>query len=459
MITVFLVSLGLALIAFLLSGARRLVYLLYFLAYVPFLSLDPEGAGLSDLSGLERVDVRLKMGVRLATAGACLLLLARRRGALLQLFQPASLPIVFFVLWSATGTLQNPSPGVPLLRLGELFSFYLMGMCLLLTADRYQAPRRVLRWHCLGLWPLCLAALCFAATHPTLAYHLGPGGLRLGHRMLDATSLGFAAALILLWSTHELRQPREGERHRGLERLMPLLALGTAFAVLVYARSRGAMIAAFVGQLVLWWPLRRDDSRSRTLFVLASVGAVCVTIAGSGMIADWFLRGDGVANLLSGTGRTSLWAGLLDEVPRAPLLGAGYLSLSSEGFFEHGGVRWTNAHNTFLFALVSTGIPGLAAVVAIALLPAWAALRKALSAPANEQADWMLLLAAQVTLLVTAIAGYGVLGYPNPAMLFAYAIYPFSVARRPAVYRPRKARRSASFAAPAPTPAPRGVAR
>jgi len=449
MLLAFLVAIALSMLTYALSGARSLAYLLYFLAFLPFVSIDPESGGLQQLSEMGGLNVMLKMSVRLATSAALMLLLFRRRDALRHALRPACWPVVLYFLWACAGLLRAESPWVALFRLGELLVFFLIGVCLFLEVDRFESPRRVARWHCLALLPLCLATMYAARVNPEVAYHEGLGGLRLGHKFVEANVLGFAASVVMLWATNELREKRESARAWLYERAVPLVGLAIAAFILVYARSRTAMVTVVAGQFLLWFPFYRGDSRRRALFALSVLAALATVTANSATITEWFLRGDSVVDLMSGTGRTGLWRALISEqVPKAPILGTGYLTLSETGYFEHAGTWWTNAHNTYMFALVSTGIPGLIGVLAIVFLPLRATFRRVFASQPEDRASWVLLFALQAVVAITCITGFGVSGFPNPVMLFSYAIYLYSVAT------PRSAPAPARAMLPGPGSAP-----
>ena len=449
MISTILVAVGLAALTYALSGARSPAYLMYFIAFLPFVSLDPELGGLQRVSELGGQNVLFKMSLRLATSAGLLLLLLRRRGAMRHALLPPYWPIVVYVVWAFASLLQLSSPWVSMFRLGELLTFFLIGICLYLQVDRHESPRTVARWHCLALLPLCLATLYVARIRPDLAYHDGLGGIRLGHKFVEANVLGFSACVVMLWATHELRERRLRERHWVLERLLPVVVLLVASGILIFARSRTAMITAVAGQFLLWFPFYRGDAKRRVLFVGFVLFALAAVATHTDDIAEWFLRGDSVVGLVNATGRTELWQALFTEqVPKTPLFGTGYLTLSERGYFEHAGTWWTNAHNTYLFALVSTGIPGLLAVLAIAYLPLRATFKRIFHADSTDRSSWVLLFALQAVVVITGITGFGITGFPNAAMLFSYALYPYCTAH--AASAPAHRRRVARIRQPRP---------
>ena len=416
-----------SLLAFGLSGAKSSAYLLYFLGYVPFVTLDASAGGLVSEAGFGAGNVLFKLAFRVLATGGMLLLAFRRRETLGNLARVQALPVLFFFAWALLSIHRAQSPWISFIRLGELLAFFLAGVVLFAEAGRFHGPRAVARWHCIALAQILLVALYFEQTNPELAKFVSADGIsRLGHKFLNSNTLGFACVAVGLWATVELREGRERARALFFERGVPALMLVLACYVLLGARSRTAMITMAVGQLVIWLPLPLAHTKRRSLFVLAGFAALVAVLLNAETIMTWFLRGESVEVVRSGTGRTGLWVALLQEqLPKAPFLGAGYLMLSDQGLFLHAGAWWNNAHNTYLFALIATGLPGALAVLAIALWPWLALFKRSLDSLPDERPFWLLLLAMQSVVLVAGITGFGIAGYPNPAMCFHYALYAY----------------------------------
>lgn len=448
---------------FLASGARRASYAALYLGFLPFLTLDPSQGGLVTAAGLAGANVAWKLGMR-AVATAIVLTIAWRKrdevaGALLR---PASLPVLFLVGWAVLGLPRALDPWVALLRLGELGAFFLTGVVLWADASRDESPERVARWHALALVPLLVVAAALAVTSPELAFHRSAAGIeRMGHQLMNANVLGFAAAAVLLWATHALRRrvvTREGDASRIVDGVVDVIAFALAAWVLFHARSRSATLAFAVGQAILWfpWPDSARDAailrRERRAFAVLTVACVAVALLALPALQAWFLRGTGAVDVWSGTGRTGLWSELvLRQVPEAPFLGAGYLNLSSDGGFQHAGHHWNNAHSTYLFALVSTGVPGLFAVLAIVLLPLYASFRALLESPAPERDGWRVVFALQSMIAVCGLTGFGVAGFPSALMLVHYGLYAYVTSSRTGLrvlttFDPRRSIPTSSFA-------------
>jgi len=417
-----------AAVAWWLSGSRSVAYLLLYLSFAPFVTLDPSEGGLQDTAGPWTSLVQQKAWLRAASAVPILLFLLARPRAIGILLDARVLPAVFFFLWALIGLGTVREPLLPLFRLGELATFVALGAVLWAASARAGSLRGLLRWHALALLPLIAITAYYAAAHPELAVHVSTDGMvRMGNRLLNAESLGTIGALLLLWATFELREPRERQAGWMRERLLPAACLFLGAATLVLARSRTAMLGAIVGMLILWSPFFGATRRKSVV----AVGAACLGLLWLALHASdveaWFLRGEGVASLRSGTGRTGLWAHLLEETAQeSPLLGQGYLNLSARGTFDHAGTTWTNAHNAYLGALVYTGLPGLLAIATLLWLPIRAAWRRARRA-GSERGAWSLVLAFSVLAAISNLTSFGICGWPNPLMLFFFALYPIAV--------------------------------
>jgi len=419
-------------LAYFLSGSKSKLYFLYFLSFVPFVTLNADAGGLESAEGLSGGIVLMKMSVRLLTAAGFMLAFLSGKQSLSRLALPQYLPVVFFVAWAMLGLHRAQAPWVSFFRLGELFVFFLVGVTLYDRVSSQASVRSVIRWHCLALAPLCAVAGLFVWLNPDIAQHTGEdGAMRIGHQLMNANVLGFAAVVLCLWATFELKEGRERVRHVFFERYFPAICLIGGFIVIIYARSRTSSITFLVGQVLIWIVFTRDKRKYLSLIVPGVILSVLFAVASFDGFLEWFMRGDDVETLKSGTGRTDLWSMLLfEQAPKFPLLGSGYLMLSEHGRFEHHGAHWNNAHNTFVFALVSTGIPGMLAVCAIVTWPAVRAYRMISRVPEALRSSWVLLFTLTLVIALTSVTGFGVSGHPNVAMFFHYALFSYVVSAR-----------------------------
>lgn len=418
-----------AIIAFFISGSGSKLYFLYFLSFVPFVTLNSEAGGLEASTGLSGTIVIMKMTVRLITSSGFILGFIFARKSLSRLVAPQFIPVVFFVSWAMLGLHRAQAPWVSFFRLGELFTFFIVGLVLFDRVSSKLPVRTVLRWHCLAVAPLCAIAGLFVWIDPDIAQHTGEdGAMRIGHQLMNANVLGFAAVVLTLWATYELKEGRERRRHIFFERTWPLICLIGGFIVIYYARSRTSSITFILGQLCMWIVFTKEKRKYLSLILVGGLFAILGAVANFDSFVEWFMRGDDVETLKSGTGRTDLWSMLIfEQAPKYPILGSGYLMLSEHGRFEHHGAHWNNAHNTFVFALVSTGIPGMLAVISIVAWPLLRAFRMIFRVPECDRSSWVFLFVLTIVIALTSVTGFGVSGHPNVAMLFHYAIFSYIV--------------------------------
>ena len=427
-----------SILLYFISGSKSKLYFLYFLSYVPFVTLNSDAGGLENEAGLSGTIVIMKMSVRLATSSGFMLAFIFSKKSASYLAKPQYLPVVFFVCWAMLSLHRAQVPWISFFRLGELFTFFLIGLTLYNKVSHKLPVRKVVRWHCMALSPLCAVAGLFVLINPDIAQHTGEdGSMRIGHQLMNANVLAFAAVVTCLWGMFELKEGRERIRGPFFERFVPAFALCGAFIVVIFARSRTSSITLFLGMFLMWVVFTREKRKYLSLVLVGIILATFFAVANFDTFATWFMRGDDAETLKSGTGRTDLWHMLITEqAPKYPMLGSGYLMLSEHGRFEHHGAYWNNAHNTFIFALVATGIPGMLAVFSIVLWPMYRAFRMIGRVSEEDRGSWVFLFILQIVVAVTSITGFGVSGHPNVAMLFHYALFSY-VVTAPAPEKPR----------------------
>ncbi|MCK6445169.1 MAG: O-antigen ligase family protein [Planctomycetes bacterium] len=410
-----------------LSGARSVAYLCYYLSFAPFVTLSATEGGLAGADGFGSEVVLIKALLRVGTAALIVGLLVTRRSALGALADARFLAIPFFVLWATLGLVRGPDPSLGFLRLGELTVFVALGL-LLWSESRGRTLRTLLRWHALALLPLLTITAIYARLDPGLALHVAENGLvRAGNRLINAESLGTAGALLTVWASYELQAGRSFETSWWRERLLPTVCLVAGAATLVLARSRTAMLATVVAEVVLWFATMRASRRQWAFALTLLLGALVWGAFHTQAIEAWVLRGDSVASLRTGTGRTELWAHLFEDSVRLhPFVGNGYIQLSETGGFWHAGSYWTNAHNAYLAALLFAGIPGLLAMLIVLGLPLRTSWLRARAAGA-EHGAWRAVFALGILAAINNATSFGICGWPNPLMLFFFALYPLAV--------------------------------
>jgi len=279
------------------------------------------------------------------------------------------------------------------------------------------------------LSPLLALILFMTVINPDATFETRSvdGLSRLGGNSMDPNSIGALGGLLGIGSITLWRLTRQ--RYRNSIGVVPLFTLGVALYILLITRSRTALVAFTTASGSLIWFSAQKNRIVRARLILLCLVGVCVILFNYQRIFEWTLRGDDVATLVSGTGRSDLWIGLLTEAfPKRPLLGHGYMMLGEFGPYMDNGYPWTNAHNAFIFALVSTGIVGFILTVWMTLIGLRSALGKRFLHDPNR-ALWIAhqgLSASFLLILMDAMANYGMVGHPTAAMfvyliLFVYA--------------------------------------
>ncbi|WP_158889749.1 O-antigen ligase family protein [Amycolatopsis anabasis] len=145
----------------------------------------------------------------------------------------------------------------------------------------------------------------------------------------------------------------------------PLPVYGVLFAIcaagLVATKTRGAVLGAIAGILVLVWTRWRGQRKVEVGVVLA-VALIAIALTTSSAIESFFARGESVEQLSTLNSRTNLWAFAFDKIAEHPLYGFGLTS--SRGLFLES-IGLGGGHNAVINLLVDTGLVGLCVWLAL----------------------------------------------------------------------------------------------
>lgn len=204
-----------------------------------------------------------------------------------------------------------------------------------------------------------------------------------------ATSLGVWLAVVL----------------RGRWRVAVIAALPLSIATLVASDSRGPIIAAALGVIIV---LVFSPHRRVSLGVLAVSVAAAVTVAlvAPGAFAAFLDRSDRGYDVTSG--RWEIWQRLLGVWAEHPLVGIGYRTV--EVLPGSGG---QTAHNVYLSVLVETGIVGALLFVALLVVVAITGFRR--SRPEHRA-----LFGVTATVLVIELTQASLFGFGGPTALLCW---------------------------------------
>jgi O-antigen ligase len=200
---------------------------------------------------------------------------------------------------------------------------------------------------------------------------------RFGMGSTSSNSMGLlAAATLLMYLPIGTKRP--------LPRALALLWTGFLCGVVLLTRARIAVAVLLAGLSIRWWLVRwvaRSVRAPATMVALPCFAASVGLLIGMGSVSrlspvtelvNFVNRGEDLQTVMSVTGRTHVWAHAVERIVEGPipvLFGHGYGSSRfvlnennwNASFFVH------HAHNTFLEALLSTGVLGTLPLVALVL--------------------------------------------------------------------------------------------
>lgn len=234
------------------------------------------------------------------------------------------------------------------------------------------------------------------------------------------------------------RRDRPGPRWPQLLYIALLLGVGGA---MLAAHTRGAVLGAIIGGLVLAFALYHGAARVRLLAVLTTAGAIGV-LAGSEVLAAYFTRGGDPAELASLNSRTELWAVAISAVQRQPMFGYGIGA--SRGIFE-ADIGLGGAHNAALNVLVDLGLVGAVCWLALVVAIIVGTLRLPGTSSAAVRLDRSMLISIMAFLMIAGIffEGPGAVANVGSTWLFVCIAW-LSIAQHDAQRAPADARAAGS---------------
>ncbi len=417
-----------ALLAWILMG-RTLVAAATLATFLPFIALTSFGAGSGEAVETLGGMAGIKGIMRFGGASLFVYLLGTSKGTLRDLFQGPSLLALGFFVWGLLGILGSAHPLVSLIRLSEWFVFFLGAVVINDRIARTGGAVALLRFCLLGVSPLIMLLFYTLVVHPEKAFETRAmdGLSRLGGLSMDPNSIGVLGAVLAIGAATYWRLCWEHRTRR--KNLLATVLMVVGIYLLMITRSRTALLAFTAGSMFLLWGAANKNKVVHARLLLGCLLFICALVYFREQLFLWTLRGDDVEVLLSGTGRSDLWVGLVTEAfPSRPILGHGYMMLGPTGPYLAHGTPWSNAHNAFLFALVSTGIVGFGLTVWMASLAARSLLIRRV-VRRSDKLEWIGrqgLGAIFVVILVDSLADYGMVGHPTAAMFLYQILFVYS---------------------------------
>ena len=326
---------------------------------------------------------------------------------------PADLALAVLVLWVLIGTLRLADIGPSTEKLAGfvygLIVFYAVldaarrpgrlkaGIALFLAAGAAVAVVGTL-----GRWlPESAGALDSAKAKsdiPRLEMNIAGTDKGVNPNPLGGTLLLFVPLGLAL-------VPRLREKTRRPALIFVLTIVAIDLAAIIYARSFGAWAALVLSLMIL--------GRKKRLFkAIVGIGLIVAAaffwlkIDQPVMDTDKSLRGTLLKSIHS---RFPVWAAGIEAVREEPLFGLGL-----DQFRLREGIDYdlAHAHNQFLHTAAETGMPGLAAYLAILIAAGWMAIRTGVS----RKSAWM---KSASTGLAVGQAGFAVFGLADAIALGA----------------------------------------
>jgi O-antigen ligase len=378
-----------------------------------FLLIQPVGhfstgrSALTAVSGAPSVENVIELGTSATIAALALVSLKRYRFGV----QPSLLILSFpaLALVSAAWSLA------PTVTLG--FSFELIAMVLLATFTAAillvdptlgrSLVHRSLRYVVVGVALLCLVGLVFrsgwtAAGPP--ARFTWPGT----HPLVAAAATGLALLILAFGDRRDLGFARPAR-----------VALLVLFAICVYlAHARTALAGLAVAGLFGYWFVSRGTGALRRL---AGTAAIAVTVfvvvsAFSGPVTQYLYRGQSAQQVYSLDGRFGLWALALQELHSPGRWLVGYGLGGTRVIFATSTTWAADAHSAWLELLLSLGLVGVAA--AVALVAVLAVRLLSASSSRSLPSHVLPILFVYVLAMSPVAAGFAAPG-PEPGLGFA----------------------------------------
>jgi hypothetical protein len=177
---------------------------------------------------------------------------------------------------------------------------------------------------------------------------------------ISSNGVGTIGAIVAIWSLALLMSPKESP---GRKRLVTGTVVMLGLITLLFGQYRTGYVAAILAFLVLLALRKR--------MMTAGLFAVCVTVAwlwGATIIqhaAPLALRGQSIESASELSGRLGFWSAAIPVWKESPLIGRGLLTATRfEVLNSLGQGAISTIHNTWVEALVGTGVIGLTLLVA-----------------------------------------------------------------------------------------------
>ena len=410
-------------------GDRRFRWLAFAWAYYliePIGHFSTGRSALAAVAGVPSAENVIELGVSALVAGLSLWSLRRNRFDWHLPKLLLALPVLGLI--SAAWSLA------PTVTLG--FSFELVAITLLsiVTAALAKADpaagqaliQQALRFVVVGVAFLCVVGLVDRSgwAQPGLPSRFAwPGA----HPLPAAAEVGFALIVIVFGS-------RRDGGFRGPVRALLLVLFGVC---LYFGNSRTAFAGLAVAGLFGYWFISQGNNGVRRVVGATAIGLTVFVLVTSfgGPVSQYLGRGQSQQQIASLDGRVGLWSLAIQELHSPGRWLVGYGLGGTRVLFSTSTTWAADAHSAWLELLLSLGVVGIVAGIAVVAATA-GRLFRGFSGPslARRVLPVLFVYALVMSPAGSAFAPPG----PEPGLGFALLAFCFSatVAREPAVVRP-----------------------
>ncbi|WP_020672566.1 O-antigen ligase family protein [Amycolatopsis nigrescens] len=290
--------------------------------------------------------VLLEIGIYLLVAA--FLFLRFRPSTRIRRAEPITYLLYAYVLVLVGSALYSPYLDLAAVRAGQVVVILALARSIARHADA-DAPHRIAH----GFAALAALSVVFGVLVPFPRLRTQPD--RFTWLYIHPVQAGeiLAIAVVLLTGYTLTYGLRRGGPHWPIPVYVLLLLI--CLAGLVATKTRGAVVGAVAGILVLLWT-RWRGSRKVELCVVAAAVLTVVALTSSDAIESFFARGESAEALSTLSFRTTLWGYALELAGQHPLYGFG-LTATRGVFLESTGLG--GGHNAVINLLVDTGLVGV----------------------------------------------------------------------------------------------------
>ncbi len=388
-------------------SGRWLLYLLLLmmgLRISSYFTLFPSSVALTQV---------IKVGLRFAMTGVSLLLLKvlQSRAQAWKVRYQRLLPLTFYSLYLFLGIVSifwTTNVSFTLIQLAmtcESLVFVLLFYQVLCFYDAlYGDGQPVFCWiNNRSIFVIGLVFMGGVIVAPETFYRGTHGGEvhRLGGFIINPNELGMLAVLGLVMVYQEFLKKRN--------LIYNSLSLLAGIAVLLLTQSRSSL-GAFVLVSGIFILMSKN--------YLVKFGSIAGAVLALPIVVQTIILKQGdVEEVMSMTGRLPFWSDLISMgFPRAPILGFGFMSISTNTFSNKfdsiHAYAASMTHNTFVQVLINLGLVG-AFIVFLQMVLTFQALGTSKNGPLRLLAGAML-----IPLIINSTTEFGIFGESNYGILF-----------------------------------------